>query len=91
MRNLTAAAPLRQRLHDLVYLAFWVFALCWWSEKRIVTLAALTVGGVLFGTTLFLGFLGEYRDFYEAWPLVALMAAHTVIRMMRARPVKAEL
>ena len=84
-RNLSLEAPLRQRLHDLIYCGFWVFAFLWGGEKRMLAVATLAVGGALFTTTLFFGFLGEYRDFYEAWPLVALMAAHTVVRGLTKR------
>jgi hypothetical protein len=86
MRNLTLHPPARQLVHDAVYVAVWGFAFLWWREKRTLAAATLAVGGVLFATTLFFGFLGEYRDFYEAWPLVAAMAAHTVLRLTARRP-----
>lgn len=77
MRNLTLRPPLRQLVHDLVYWGFVVFAFLAWKRQRALSLAALAVMGVLFVTTLFLGFLGEYRDFYEAWPLLFALAAQT--------------
>ena len=77
MRNLSLRPPPRQLVHDAVYWGFVAFAFFGWKEKRPLAGATLAVGGVLLATTLFFGFLGEYRDFYEAWPLLAAMAVHS--------------
>ncbi len=86
-RNLTHLPDARQLLHDVVYWGAWVVGLFFWREKRPLVADALAVLLPLLVTTLFLGFMGEYRDFYEAWPLLALLLAHTVLRILRRRPV----
>lgn len=85
-RNLSLHPPARQLVHDALYVGFWVFAFARWRKQRTLAAATLAVGGTLFATTLFFGFLGEYRDFYEAWPLVATMAANTTMGGMERRP-----
>lgn len=42
---------------------------------------------VLLPTTLFFGFLDEYRDYYEAYPLFVTLAAHTIAKLFRL-PIK---
>jgi hypothetical protein len=86
LRNLTHAPLPRQLLHDAVYWGAWVCGLLSWHRQRALAAQALAVGGVLVGTTLFLGFLGEYRDFYEVWPLLALLLAATALRLPAGRP-----
>jgi len=86
LRNLAHLPVPRQLVHDVLYAGAWVYGLLFWREKRRTAAAALAVGGALFATTLFFGFLGEYRDFYEAWPLLALLAVHTTLRLAGRRP-----
>lgn len=38
---------------------------------------------ILLITTLFFGFLDEYRDYYEAYPLLLALAAHTLAKLLR--------
>ena len=85
VRNLTHLPAPRQLLHDLVYWGAWACGLAFWREKRALAARALAVGGVLVGSTCFFGFLGEYRDFYEAWPPLALLLTHTVLRLLGHR------
>ena len=85
-RNLGHVPRARQLLHDAVYWGAWFAGLAFWREKRALVAEALAVAVVLVGTTLFLGFLGEYRDFYEAWPLLALLLTHTALRLAGTRP-----
>lgn len=87
MRNLTLHPPPRQLFHDVAYWGFVAFAFIGWQRNRPLAAATLAVGGVLLATTLFFGFLGEYRDFYEAWPLVAALAAHSARSIVERRPV----
>lgn len=77
MRNLTLHPPARQLIHDAAYWGFVVIAFLGWKRDRRLAAATLAVMAVLFGTTLFFGYLGEYRDFYEAWPLLLAMALTT--------------
>ena len=77
-RNLSYHPAARQMFHDAVYAIFCVAALTGAHRLPRVALAALLVGGALFAATLFLGFLGEYRDFYELFPLLGLMLAAEV-------------
>ncbi len=86
-RNLGHMPPLRQLVHDAIYWGTWIAALLYWREKRALVLPALAVLAVLVGTTLVFGFMGEYRDFYEAWPLLALLLTHTALRLIRRAPV----
>jgi hypothetical protein len=86
-RNLHYHPSGRQLVHDAVYWGFWVVALWGWRGKRALAGVALTLGVLLVGTTLFLGYLGEYRDYYEVYPVLFLMAAHTVMRAFARRPV----
>ncbi len=82
-RNLRMNPPPRQLLHDVLYWGFVIFALSGWRTAPRLTAATLGVGALLFGSTLFFGFLGEYRDFYEAWPLVLGLA---LVSLARFRP-----
>ncbi len=79
LRNLTLRPPPRQLFHDAVYWGFALFAFVAGWRRRDLRLAAFAVMGILFGTTLFLGYLGEYRDFYEAWPLLWSLAVGGVL------------
>lgn len=84
-RNL-GFVPTRQDLvHAIVYWGFWIYAFLWWHEKRDLVRAALVVGGFLVGTTLFLGYINEHRDFYEVYPILGAMAVHTTMRLVRRR------
>lgn len=85
LRNLTHPPLPRQLLHDAVYWGAWVCGLLSWRRERALAAQAVAVGGVLVGSTLFFGFLGEYRDFYEAWPLLALLLTHTTLRLLGRR------
>jgi hypothetical protein len=87
--NLTHIPAPRQLLHDVVYWGAWAGGLLFRQEKRALVAQALVVGGVLVGTTFFLGYMGEYRDFYEAWPLLALLLTHTTLRLLGRRAVSA--
>jgi hypothetical protein len=86
-RNLHYHPALRQLRHDAIYAAFWIVALTGAALQRRVAIAALFVGAVLLGFMLFFGFFGEYRDFYEVYPLAALLVAGRVATSWpRARP-----
>ena len=85
-RNLHYQPVARQLRHDVVYWGFWVVALWGWRGKRVLAGVALALGAVLVGSTLFLGYLGEYRDYYEVYPVLFLMACHTALRVIRRRP-----
>jgi len=87
-RNLHYQPGARQLVHDAVYWGFWVTALWHWREKRALAGVALTLGVLLVGSTLFLGYLGEYRDYYEVYPVLFLMVAHTVMRVAAKQPVE---
>jgi hypothetical protein len=84
--NLTHHPSTRQLLHDLVYWGAWVGGLCFWRQKRQLAGAALVVIGALVAITFFFGFMGEYRAFYEAWPLLALLLTHTALRLLGRAP-----
>jgi len=49
-----------------------------WSEKPALLRDGLWIVLPLFLLTLFLGYLDEWRDYYEAYPLVVLLASYTV-------------
>jgi len=85
VRNITLHPPPRQLFHDLAYWGFVGFSLVGWRVNPRLTAATLITLGILFVTTLFFGFLGEYRDFYEAWPLLIagmLIAAAALLKWM---------
>jgi len=52
-----------------------------WSDTPRFLRTALWVLPVLVGLTLFLGFLDELRDYYEAFPVIVLLVAHGVARL----------
>lgn len=85
-RNLEYHPGAKQLRRDLAYLLFWAFALVGWRAKRTLVAEAAVIGGVLFVTTFFLGFLGEWRDFYEVFPLGLLLALHTALRFLGREP-----
>jgi hypothetical protein len=85
-RNLAYRPGFKQHRRDLAYVAFWIYALWGWRAKRAIVVDALAIGGILFVFTFFLGFLGEWRDFYEVFPLALLMALHTTLRVLRREP-----
>jgi hypothetical protein len=86
LRNLAYHPSLKQLRRDVAYVAFWVFA-CWgWRAKRPLIGDALYVGAVLFVSTFFLGFIGEWRDFYEVFPIGLLLALHTALRIAGRPP-----
>jgi hypothetical protein len=53
-----------------------------WAQTPRFLRTALWVLPVLVGLTLFLGYLDELRDYYEAFPVVVLLIAHGVARVM---------
>jgi len=90
-RNLTFAPTRQDLLHAFVYWGFWVYAFLWFGEKRELAGAAIVVGGVLVGTTLFLGYINEHRDFYEVFPILGVMAVHTTLRLLARKRIPASL
>jgi hypothetical protein len=52
-----------------------------WSETPRFLRTALWILPVLVGLTLFLGYLDELRDYYEAFPVIVLLVAHGVARL----------
>jgi hypothetical protein len=52
-----------------------------WSETPRFLRTALWILPVLIGLTLFLGYIDELRDYYEAFPVVVLLVAHGVARL----------
>lgn len=88
-RNLAHRPGPSQLRRDLAYWGFALFAIVGGWRLTHIRRPLLGIGAVLLGTTFFLGYLGEYRDFYEAYPLLALLAAGTVERMVRHRAMPA--
>lgn len=87
-RNMHYVPKPKQLLHDLVYWSFVAWGLLWLREKRALATLAFSVAGPLLLIAVFIGFFGEYRAFYDAYPLLAVMALHTTIRFLRHRPVR---
>jgi len=56
-----------------------------WSEKPLFLRRALWIVVPLVGLTFFLGYLDELRDYYEAYPVVALLLLHSVSRLWGLR------
>jgi hypothetical protein len=52
-----------------------------WSDKPVFMRRGLWILAPLVGLTLFLGYLDELRDYYEAFPIVVLMMSHSVARL----------
>lgn len=85
-RNLRYHPKWNQIRRDVAYVAFWVFAFWGAGAKRVVARDAVLVLAALFAFTFFLGFIGEWRDFYEAYPLGLLLAVHTALRLIGREP-----
>lgn len=59
-----------------------------WTEKpAFARIGFWAVFLFLLSATLFFGFLDEYRDYYEAYPLFVALAAHTIAKLFRL-PIK---
>ncbi len=84
-RNLHYAPRPRQLFHDVVYWGFWLFALWGGRAQRALLGLALVLGAVLLGTTMFFGYFGEYRDYYEAFPVLCLLAFAGARRVLAGR------
>jgi hypothetical protein len=61
----------------------------WASKPPFLRLCLVIIVPTLVLLTLFLGFLDEYRDYYEAYPVVLLLAAPAVAQLLGARPLRA--
>ena len=54
-----------------------------WPAKPVFLRRALWIAPILVGLTLFCGYLDELRDYYEAYPIVALLLLHSVSRIWK--------
>ncbi len=77
-RNLDYHPSARQLLHDVIYVGFWVLALLSARRRPFLGGLALVLGGLLGITTLFFGYITEYRYYYEVYPILFLLAFGTV-------------
>ena len=84
-RNLHYQPAGRTLLHALAYVAMCGLAAIGAPRLPRVGLAALVVGAALTATTVFLGFLGEYRDFYELFPLLGVLTLALASSMLPER------
>ena len=66
-------------------LMFVVFCGYRWVEKPPFARTALLILPVLVLLTVFLGYLDEYRDYYEAFPVVVLLLAHSAAQLLGIR------
>lgn len=57
-----------------------------WSRKPLFLRRGLLILVPLLALTFFLGQIDELRDYYEAFPIALLMAAHTCATLMGAEP-----
>jgi hypothetical protein len=55
----------------------------WMEKPAFLRVFFGAILAVLFVTTLFFGFLDEYRDYYEAYPLAVLLIAHSFARLFK--------
>ena len=53
-----------------------------WSEKPLFLKQGLLILIPLLGTTLFWGWINELRDYYEAYPIVILLIAYSMARIL---------
>lgn len=61
-----------------------------WGEKPALLRHALWIVVPLVVLTFFLGYLDELRDYYEAYPIVALLLLHSVSKVWRFELVPAD-
>jgi hypothetical protein len=54
-----------------------------WSQKPVFLRQALWIGGPLLVLTFLFGYLDEYRDYYEVYPVVFLLCADAVAGLVR--------
>lgn len=78
-RNLAYRPPPKQLRRDAIYWGFTLFGVVGGWSLAVARRPLFGIGAILLGTTFVLGYMGEYRDFYEAYPYLALMAAHAVM------------
>ena len=83
--NLDYHPSARQLLHDAIYGGFWALALLSARRRPFLGGLALVLGGLLGAATLFFGYIGEYRDYYEVYPILFLLAFGTVWNAMVGR------
>ena len=50
-----------------------------WREQPAFLRSAVWIGVPLFVLTLFMGFLSEFRDYYEVYPILLLLAAYPLL------------
>ena len=53
-----------------------------WSEKPLFLKQGLLILIPLLGTTFFWGWINELRDYYEAYPIVILLIAYSIARIL---------
>jgi hypothetical protein len=51
-----------------------------WKNKPTFIKDALAIAVPMVLLTLLFGYLDEYRDFYELYPIIILLIAHTIIK-----------
>ena len=57
-----------------------------WSQKPAFLKRSLWILAPLVILTFFLGFIDEYRDYYEVYPIILLLVAHTIAKILRVKP-----
>ena len=60
-----------------------------WPEKPRFLRRSLWIACPLLVLTFFFGYIDEYRDYYEVYPVVLLLCAHTLVRIVRPTGLRA--
>jgi hypothetical protein len=66
----------------IAYLVLFLLLTYRWSEKPLFLRRALWIAAPLFGLTVFLGYFDELRDYYELFPIMLLLVAHSFGNMI---------
>ena len=66
--------------------ALFILLLSHWKDKPLFARRALFMGVPLVGLSFFMGFFDELRGYYELYPLIAILIAHSVTLHMGLKP-----
>jgi hypothetical protein len=71
--------------YNLLFLLLLPLVIDRWSQKPLFLKRALWIIPVLLVLTFCFGYIDEMRDYYEGYPIILLLMAHTLLGKREAR------